>query len=46
MEAKKYLTPGMRIIPMQFMEAFCQSGGGNGNSGDVPDYDPITGFEW
>lgn len=45
MEAKKYLTPGMRIIPMQFMEAFCQSGGA-GNTGDVPDYDPITGFEW
>jgi hypothetical protein len=47
MEAKKYLTPGMRIIPMQFLEAFCESGGANNNyPGDIPDYDPVTGFEW
>ena len=45
MEAKKYLTPGMRIIPMQFLEAFCVSDG-NGMEGGVPDYEPIEGFEW
>lgn len=42
MEAKKYLTPGMRIIPMQFLEAFCASN----FDGGVPDYDPIDDFEW
>lgn len=39
MEKKTYETPVLRVVPLQYLEPFCASGG-------APDYDPLDGFEW
>lgn len=44
MEKKLYLIPGIRIIPMTALEAFCASS--SDFDGGVPDYDPVEGFQW
>ena len=39
MKKKTYVIPGLRMVPLEYEEAFCQSGG-------APDYDPIDDFDW
>lgn len=39
MEKKTYEAPVLRVVPLQYLESFCVSGGS-------PDYDPIDDFNW
>lgn len=39
---KHYQAPELELLPMLYESLLCDSA----NSGDAPDYDLVTGFEW
>ena len=39
MDKRSYDAPVLRLIPLEYLEAFCTSGG-------APDYETIDDFDW